>query len=71
MAEILAREDVISLAPCGCRREFHNCDKPVWTCFHFGEEEKQDAKPENRQKDTNSRGSSGDSDMCEKTGLLI
>ena len=71
MAQILAREEVISLAPCGCRREFHNCDKPVWTCFHFGEVEKQDANPENSIKRILTYEEALEtSDMCEKAGLL-
>jgi NAD-dependent dihydropyrimidine dehydrogenase PreA subunit len=71
MAQILAKEDVISLAPCGCRREFHNCDKPIWTCFHFGEAEKQDAKPENSVKKILTYEEAMEtSDMCERAGLL-
>ena len=71
MAQILAREDVISLAPCGCRREYHNCDKPVWTGLHFGEEEKQDAKPENSVKRILTHEEALEtSDTCEKAGLL-
>jgi ferredoxin len=36
IAQILAREDIISLTKCDCRRAEHNCERPVWTCFHFG-----------------------------------
>jgi NAD-dependent dihydropyrimidine dehydrogenase PreA subunit len=36
MAQILAREELISLTKCGCRRENQRCDRPLWTCFHFG-----------------------------------
>jgi NAD-dependent dihydropyrimidine dehydrogenase PreA subunit len=71
MAQILAKEDVISLAPCGCRKEFHNCDKPIWTCFHFGEAEKKDANPENSVKKILTLEEAIEaSDMCEKAGLL-
>ena len=36
VAQILARQDIISLTKCDCRRAEHNCERPVWTCFHFG-----------------------------------
>jgi NAD-dependent dihydropyrimidine dehydrogenase PreA subunit len=71
MAQILAREKVISLAPCGCRKEFHNCDRPVWVCFHFGEKEKEDANPQNSVKRIMSLEEAiSVSDEAEKSGLL-
>jgi hypothetical protein len=71
MAQILAKEDVISLAPCGCRREYHNCDRPIWTCLHFGELEKADAKPENSVKRILTLDEAiSASDEAEKGGLL-
>jgi len=71
MAQILAKEDVISVAPCGCRTEFHNCDRPVWVCFHFGQAEKEDANPENSVKRIISLEEAiAISDESEKSGLL-
>ena len=71
MAQILAKEDVISLAPCGCLTEFHNCDRPIWTCMHFGEVEKEDARPENSVKRILPLDEAiAASDMAEKGGLL-
>lgn len=36
VAQILRREDIISLTKCDCRRAEHNCERPLWTCYHFG-----------------------------------
>jgi ferredoxin len=38
MAQIFAREEMIGMVKCPCRKEFHNCDRPRETCFYFGKE---------------------------------
>lgn len=38
MAQIFAREEMIGVVKCPCRKEFHNCDRPRDTCFYFGKE---------------------------------
>jgi ferredoxin len=35
MAQIFAREEQIGIVECPCRKEFHNCDRPLMTCFYF------------------------------------
>jgi electron transport complex protein RnfB len=36
MAELLKRVDVIGVVDCDCRRIHQKCDKPLFTCMHFG-----------------------------------
>jgi len=38
MAELLKRADVIGVVDCDCRRIHQKCDKPLFTCMHFGKE---------------------------------
>ena len=38
MAQIFAREEMIGIVDCPCRKEFHNCDRPRTTCLYFGKE---------------------------------
>jgi ferredoxin len=35
MAQIFAREEQIGIVECPCRKEFHNCDRPLMTCYYF------------------------------------
>jgi NAD-dependent dihydropyrimidine dehydrogenase PreA subunit len=71
MAQILAREDVINLGACGCRREYHNCDKPIMVCFHFGELFENDADPESTiNRKVSLEEALAASDEAEKGGLL-
>lgn len=37
MAQIFAREPQIGIVECPCRKEFHNCDRPLMTCYYFAE----------------------------------
>ena len=37
MAQILAREPVIGVVECDCRRRLQNCDRPLWNCLLFDE----------------------------------
>jgi Pyruvate/2-oxoacid:ferredoxin oxidoreductase delta subunit len=36
MAELLRRVDAIGVVDCDCRRIHQKCDKPLFTCMHFG-----------------------------------
>jgi ferredoxin len=36
MAQIFAREEMIGVVKCPCRKEFHNCERTRDSCFYFG-----------------------------------
>lgn len=36
IAELIKRQDVIGVVDCDCRRIHQKCDKPLFTCMHFG-----------------------------------
>ena len=38
MAQMFAREEMIGVVKCPCRKEFHNCDRTRDSCFYFGKE---------------------------------
>ena len=37
MAQIFEHEEQIGIVECPCRKEFHNCDRPLMTCYYFSE----------------------------------
>ena len=72
IAQILAREDLISHTKCDCRRAEHNCDRPVDTCFHFGpiEAARDIGNPYCDVKKLSAEEAIAASDEAEKGGLL-
>jgi NAD-dependent dihydropyrimidine dehydrogenase PreA subunit len=36
MSELIKRAEIIGVVDCDCRRIHHKCDKPRFTCLHFG-----------------------------------
>ncbi len=73
--EILRREakkGVIGVVDCPCRREFHNCDRALWTCFYFNEFAAPDLDPkrESRMKIISAEEAIAYADEAEKTGLV-
>jgi len=71
MAQIFAKEEVIGIVECPCRKEFHNCDRPLMTCYYFAEHTlERDVNEHSVMKKLSLEEAIAYSDELEKGGLM-
>jgi len=71
MAQMFAKEEVIGIVECPCRKEFHNCDRPLMTCYYFAEHTlERDVNEDSTMKRLTVEEAIAYSDELEKGGLM-
>jgi len=71
MAQIFAREEQIGIVECPCRKEFHNCDRPLMTCYYFAKHTlERDINEYSAMKKLSVEEAIAYSDQLEKGGLM-
>ncbi len=71
MAQIFAHEKQIGIVECPCRKEFHNCERPLMTCYYFAEHTlERDINEHSTMKKITVEEATAYSDELEKGGLM-
>ena len=71
MAQIFEREEQIGIVECPCRKEFHNCDRPLMTCYYFAKHTlERDINEDSVMKKLTAEEALAYSDELEKGGLM-
>ena len=71
MAQIFEREEQIGIVECPCRKEFHNCDRPLMTCYYFAKHTlERDINEDSVMKRLTAEEALAYSDELEKGGLM-
>lgn len=71
MAQIFAHEERIGIVECPCRKEFHNCDRPLMTCYYFAKQTlERDINEYSTMKKLTVEEAIAYSDELEKSGLM-
>jgi len=71
MAQIFAHEEHIGIVECPCRKEFHNCDRALMTCYYFSEHTlERDINDDSTMKRLTVEEAIHYSDELEKSGLM-
>lgn len=63
-------EGVIAVFDCPCRRRAHNCERPLWNCFEFGQYAEFNLSQDSRLKVISVEEAIAISDEAERAGLL-
>jgi ferredoxin len=71
MAQIFAHEEQIGIVECPCRKEFHNCDRPLMSCYYFSKHIlERDINEHSTMKKLTVEEAIAYSDELEKAGLM-